>query len=176
MKGDNHTIIGNLALDNKEGLGKFRENWGTLLVIHQVRYQNVTMNKNTMVRNNAAIQADGGTCLKLCQSIGLEINENWPLAGITENNYSGKDLKNLLTDVDNKDFRPKASDVFTRYGTGKIIGDKTRNLIGPYLSKGQTITQYAIPGQKLDIASHPIPMNGSVVKGRDTLMFRPAFR
>ena len=58
------------------------------------------MNDNTVVRNNVASQADGGLCLKLCDE------ENWPLAGITENNYSGKDAKDMLTDFENRDFRP----------------------------------------------------------------------
>merc|ERR1712018_755744 len=38
------------------------------------------------------------------------------------------------------------------------------------------ITQYDIPGQKLDIASYPIPADGSTVKERDIVMFRPGFR
>ena len=170
VKGEDHTVIGNLALDNTEDGFHAEGNVGSLLVIQQVRYQNFTMNTNTVVKNNAATQADGGVCLKLCNE------ESWPLAGHIENNYSGRDLKTLLTDVENKDFRPKSADIFTVDGTGQILGDSTGTLIGPYPPKGHKITQYLIPGQKLDIASHPIPGDESVVVERDALMFRPGFR
>ena len=68
----------------------------------------------------------------------------WPLAGITENNYSGEDLNELLVDVDNKDFRPKSDDALTASGNaGQIIGDATGSMIGPYPSKDEAdITQY----------------------------------
>ena len=170
VKGEDHTVIGNLALDNIEDGDHAEGNVGSLLVIQQVRYQNFTMNENTFVENNAASQADGGVCLALCDE------ESWPLAGNTENNYSGRDLKTLLTDVENTDFRPKSSDVFTANGNGQIIGDATGNLIGPYPPKGQDIVHYLIPGQKLGIASHPIPGHESVVSERDVLIYRPAFR
>ena len=82
----------------------------------------------------------------------------WPLAGEAENNYSGDDLNSLLVNVENKDFRPKSSDIFTATGNGEIIGDSTSNLIGPYPAKNDVgVTQYDIPGHKFDIASHPIP-------------------
>ena len=82
----------------------------------------------------------------------------------------------LLVDVENKDFRPKSRNAFVANVTGQIIGKSTGTTIGPYPPKGEYIKQYSIPGQMLDVASHPIPMTGSVVKGRDSLMFRPAFR
>jgi len=169
VKGNNHTIESNLALDNTE---KF-EHAGSLLVIHILRTENVVQNQITAVKNNAATRADGGTNMNVPWPY-----PRWPLAGITENNYSGEDLNKLLVDVDNKDFRPKSNNALTASGnTGQIIGDATGNLIGPYPSKDEAdITQYDIPGQKLDIASYPIPADGSTVKERDVVMFRPGFR
>ena len=169
VKGNNHTIESNLALDNTE---KF-ENAGSLLVIHILRTENVVQNQITKVKNNAATRADCGTNMNVPWPY-----PRWPLAGITENNYSGEDLNELLVDVDNKDFRPKTNDALTASGNaGQIIGGATGNMIGPYPSKDEAdITQYDIPGQKLDIASYPIPADGSTVKERDVVMFRPGFR
>ena len=169
VKGNNHTVESNLALDNTE---KF-EHAGSLLVIHILRTENVVQNQITAVKNNAATRADGGTNMNVPWPY-----PRWPLAGITENNYSGEDLNELLVDVDNKDFRPKSDGALTASGNaGQIIGDATGNIIGPYPSKNEAdMTQYDIPGQKLDIASYPIPADGSTVKERDVVMFRPGFR
>ena len=57
-----------------------------------------------------------------------------------------------------------------------MIGEATENQIGPYPAVGEKITQYIIPGQKLNVASHPIPNDGSTVPKRDAIMFRPGFR
>ena len=46
VKGEDHTVIGNLALDNIEDGDHAEGNVGSLLVIQQVRYQNFTMNEN----------------------------------------------------------------------------------------------------------------------------------
>merc|ERR1712141_640901 len=100
----------------------------------------------------------------------------YPLAGVKTNNYEGKDLNELLVDIQNKDFRPITADVFTAHGTGDIIGDATGALIGPYAPAGATLNYYPIPGQKLSLASHPIPSHGSNVPKRDVLIFRPGYR
>ena len=76
----------------------------------------------------------------------------------------------------NKDFRPNSPDVFTEYGSGEIIGDETADVIGPYTPLGENLNHYAIPGQKLSLASNPIPSHGSIVPKRDVLIFRPGFR
>lgn len=169
VKGNNHTVESNLALDNTEGF----EHAGSLLVIHILRTEDVVQNEYTDVKNNAATIADGGVNQKVPWPY-----PRWPLAGIAENNYSGEDLSTLLVDVENKDFRPKSTNVFTANGnSGVILGDSTGDLIGPYHSEDDaTATQYDIPGQKLDIASYPIPSDGGVVKGRNAVMFRPGFR
>ena len=169
VKGNNHTVESNLALDNTEGFKAA----GSLLVIHILRTENVVQNQFTEVKDNAATRADGGVNMQVPWPF-----PRWPLAGVTENNYSGDDLSELLVDVNNKDFRPKSSDALTATGNaGQMIGDSTGDLIGPYPSKDVTdITQYDIPGQKIDIASYPIPADGSIVKERDVVMFRPGFR
>ena len=167
VKGDRHNIVGNVALDNTSGY----QSAGSLLVIHILRREPPVHNKNTVVENNAASQADGGINMHTSYPFG-----RYPLAGRKTNNYSGRDLNQLLVDVENKDFRPISPDAFTEYGTGDIIGDETADVIGPYTPLGENLNHYAIPGQKLSLASNPIPSHGSIVANRDVLIFRPGFR
>ena len=94
-----------------------------------------------------------------------------------ENNYVGTDIRSLLVDFANRDFRPLSNDAFTANGLGDIIGENTGQRIGPYPAKGESISQYTIPGKKQMLqASHPIPENGASVNGRDILMFRPGYK
>ena len=156
VKGDEHIVDGNLALDN-------------LLVIHILRQEADIHNVKTEVTNNLAKIADGGINMQMEKPYG-----RWDLAGITSNNYFGDNLDTLLVDVDNNDFRPKSADIFPDNGR---IGTDTGDVMGPYTPKGETITQYDIPGYKtLHKATHPIPGDNSDVTGRDALMFRPGFR
>ena len=165
VKGDEHTVDGNLALDNVEGY----EDAASLLVIHILRQEADIHNADSEVTNNLATNADGGINMQMEKPYG-----RWDLAGITSNNYAGDDLRTLLVDVDNNDFRPKSDDIFPDNGR---IGANTGNVMGPYPPKGETITQYDIPGYKtLHKATHPIPGDNSIVTGRDALMFRPGFR
>ena len=97
----------------------------------------------------------------------------YPVAGKTTNNYADHDLKTLLVDTDNNDFRPKKS----KFPTAGMVGKATGDTIGPYPPEGTSLTQYDIPGRKtLHKASHPIPAHNSKVSGRDAIMFRPGFR
>jgi len=165
VKGDDHIVDGNLAIDNVAGY----EDAASLLVIHILRQETDIHNANTLVTNNLATKADGGINMQMEKPYG-----RWDVAGITSNNYAGSDLSSLLVDTDNNDFRPISSDVFPDSGR---IGVDTGDDMGPYPPKGQTITQYDIPGYKtLHKATHPIPGDNAVVTGRDALMFRPGFR
>ena len=72
-----------------------------------------------------------------------------------------------LVDPDNSDFRPKPESPLTL--TGKQIGPYKA-----YYTSGKDY--YFIPGRQEFKASYPIPHDRSVVKERDCLMFRPAYR
>ena len=171
VKGDNHNVTGNLALDGFK-YPDDDETIPSLKVVHILREATTVTNANTIVVNNAATRADGGKNYHTDE----RPKPKFALAGQKTNNYVGEDLRNLLVDVGNKDFRPISLDVFSKDGTGELIGVETGDRIGPYPALGEDITQYAIPGQKLRVASHPIPDNESKVKTRDALMFRPGFR
>ena len=222
VKGDEHTVSGNLALghSNKPDLPGLK----SICILRE--YTAIT-NQNTNLTNNAFYRADGGSidkawknCLKkdIClnwnevknemtkptddkgNKVGREMmslnktsaldlcgsyyqdtrNWKWDLAGNKKNNYIGDDLRSLLVDVDNRDFRPRSNDKFT----DDKIEMKTGEQIGPYETEQETITYYAIPGRKeFQKASHPIPGNGKAYNGdkatvspRNALMFRPGFR
>jgi len=166
VKGDNHNVTENLALEYSPDIERT-----VLKVVYILREYTTITNNETRVENNAAAVSDGG---QNKHSWGPK--PKWDIAGIKENNYVGIDLKSLLEDFDNQDFRPKSKNIFTQKGNGSIIGEATENQIGPYPPVGEEITQYIIPGQKLDVASHPIPNDKSTVPKRDAIMFRPGFR
>ena len=100
VKGDNHTVLHNLALDRAKEDGKC-----SLCVIYRLRHDEVIMNNNTIVGSNAAVQADGGA--------NVDDGGRWPMAGIVENNYSDKDLKSHLVNPSILDFRPVEGGVLT---------------------------------------------------------------
>lgn len=166
VKGDHHNVTENLALEDTKDLEKT-----VLKVVYILRKYTVITNNDTIVENNAAAVANGGQ-----NAHNWGPKPKWELAGIKENNYVGLDLKTLLVDFENQDFRPKSSSVFMQEGTGDMLGEVTGNRIGPYPALGEDIKQYLIPGQKLELASHPIPNDGSIVSERDVVMFRPGFR
>ena len=166
VKGDNHNVTENLALEDSKDIERT-----SLKVVYILREYTTITNNDTLVTNNAAAVSNGGVNK---HSYGPK--PKWDLAGIKENNYVGIDLKSLIVDFENQDFRPKSKNVFTQDGTGEMVGEETGSRIGPYPALGETITQYAIPGQKLHLPSNPIPKDGSTVQERDALMFRPGFR
>jgi len=147
VKGDNHTVLNNLALDRHSEDGKC-----SLCVIYRLRHDTVIENNNTIVENNGATQADGGNNVD---------GGRWPMAGIKENNFSDKDIKSQIVDPTVKDFRPRPGGTLTS-------GPK---IIGPYLP-GIGDSTYWIPGRKLFKTSHPIPQDSHIVEAnRDALMF-----
>ncbi|CAL4122383.1 unnamed protein product [Meganyctiphanes norvegica] len=151
VKGDNHTVESNLALNRYE-----QGNKCTLCVIYRLRHDSVIENNYTLTINNAAYQADGGR--------NVDDGGMWPLGGEVVNTYSGHDINDYLVDVDNWDFRPLEGTPLTE---GEVVK-------GPY-QPGITST-YWIPGRKLYKTSLPIPVEGAVVpKSRDILMFRGGY-
>ena len=98
MKGDNHTIIGNLALDTFN-YPNDKKDVPSLKVVHILREATEVTNEYTTVTDNAATRADGG------KDYHTKVKPKliYPLAGKKTNNYVGEDLRHLLVDVKNKD-------------------------------------------------------------------------
>jgi len=154
VKGDNHTVVNNLALDRHSDDGKC-----SLCVIYILRHDSVIENNNTVVLNNGASQADGGR--------NVDTGGRWPMAGgVQENNYSNMDIKEQVVAPGIRDFRP-------------VLGgalDVEGSTIGPY-SRGTDSLSYWIPGRREYKASKPIPPPGSTVEAsRDALMFQEAYK
>ena len=185
MKGDYHTVIGNLALDcNGVGAG---------LKLPYIRKDvGPPMNLNSVVENNACMYGNGD--LHSCPKVnGKKVpRAMYPMEGIKSNNYYGNyswacgeeyvesvvrdgvtlsgaspsDFLDLFVDVDNYDYRPKPNTELT----------STDAQIGPYPSQWSTGDRYVIPGRREDRASHPIPRHRAKVEVRDALIFQPAYR
>ncbi|CAL4158370.1 unnamed protein product, partial [Meganyctiphanes norvegica] len=146
VKGDNHTVVNNIALDRDDG-------GCTLCVIYRLRHDPVIENNYTIVYNNGATEANGG--------VNVDEGGYWPVAGITDNNFSGQDVKTHMVDPDNLDFRPVEGGAFTE-------GDE---IIGPY-QIGLSSMEYWIPGRMFYKTSTPIPPNeATVASTRDAVMF-----
>jgi len=181
VKGDDHKVYGNLGLKNFPG----KENDASLLVMHKVYYDKTNdMNTKTIVEDNAAYLADGGPyggpsggkynfAGKKKNNLygdnyykaGGSRSGIWVLDGTRLSGKSSSYLHESLVDPGNSDFRPKQG------------SDLDNKKIGPYQSKYDSGTgQYLIPGRKEVKASYPIPDDKSKVKGRDCLIFRPAYR
>ncbi|CAL4158267.1 unnamed protein product, partial [Meganyctiphanes norvegica] len=148
VKGDNHTVENNLALDRYSSNVKC-----TLCVILRLRGDPWIENNNTVVINNVATLADGGA---------IPQGGRYILAGgVIENNYFDTNVKDEMVDPDNYDFRPVDGGALTS-------GTETK---GPYQPENQS-TEYWIPGQKLDKTSTPVPVDGATVPySRDAVMF-----
>merc|ERR1712136_601550 len=121
VKGDDHTVDGNLCLDNTAEASEA----ASLMVIHILRQELDIHNKRTTITNNAATQADGGINMQVAKPY-----PRWPLPGIQTNNYADHNLKTLLVDRDNNDFRPKSS----KYPAAGMIGKATANFLEEMLS------------------------------------------
>ena len=154
VKGDNHSSVNNLAIGRPSDDGKC-----SLCVIYKLRHDPLIMNNHSIVLNNGAMRADGGTNVD-------EEGERWPLAGmVVENNLSDVEISGHLVSVEFKDFRPVLGGPLT-------MGPE---VIGAY-SPGLSLT-YWIPGRKEYKATSPIPPMGATVSAkRDALMFRGGFR
>ena len=154
VKGDNHSSVNNLAIGRPSDDGKC-----SLCVIYKLRHDPLIMNNHSIVLNNGAMRADGGTNVD-------EQGERWPLAGmVVENNLSDVEISGHLVSVEFKDFRPVQGGPLT-------MGPE---VIGAY-SPGLSLT-YWIPGRKEYKATSPIPPMGATVSAkRDALMFRGGFR
>ena len=164
VKGDYHTADHNLAFDVWDGTR--REFPGcSLCVWKHCRANPGEMNAHSIVTNNLADIATGGRKFNFNTGKPLKPLDEWPLHGETvKNNHINPDIKALLHDPDNSDFR-----VLARYAD--LVGDT-----GPYPYQ-EKITNYWIPGRILYRTSSPVPPNQStsvIAAHRDALMWLQA--
>ena len=185
MKGDNHTVMNNLALDcNEVGAG--------LKLPHIRKDVGPITNTNSIVENNACMYANGDLHKCPKDENGKKVPRGmYPVEGIKSNNYYGNyswacgddydesvvkdgatlagaypsDFLDLFVDVENYDYRPKPNTELT----------SSEIQIGPYASEWSTGDRYVIPGRREDKASFPIPSHRAKVAARDALMFQPAY-
>ena len=158
-KGDFHTVLNNLAFDSPDG--EARKFPGcSLCVWKHVRGNAVEINHHSTVVDNLADAANGGKVFKngrLVKPIKV-----WPLNGANiTGNIVDTDIKSMLHDPDNYDFRPLHEDITA----------------GPYLYS-TALSTYWIPGRKLYKASSPVPPHKAhriLAAHRDALMWLNAY-
>ncbi len=149
IKGDFHEVYNNTAVETGGNLNIATEKGG---------------NAGTLAYNNAA---DNIT--------------DWPVPGTSGNNYNGLvegvNLRALLCDPDNLDFRPKAA-ATQLVDQGAIVPGITDGFIGAAPDIGAFEygdTNYSIGGRQLPAATHPVPPDGTATAKDDAdLMWRTA--
>jgi hypothetical protein len=149
IKGDYHEVYNNTAVETVGNLNIATEKGG---------------NSHTVTQNNAA---DNIT--------------DWPIPGTESNNYNGQDagtnLRTLLRDPDNLDFRPKAA-ATQLIDQGAVISGITDGYIGAAPDIGAFEygdTNYSIGGRQWPAATHPVPPDGTATAKDDSdLMWRTA--
>jgi hypothetical protein len=143
LKGDLHEIYNNLGIGDRSTMNVALDKGG---------------NPNTVTRNNAA---DNFT--------------DDPIPGTKSNNFIGqyepKNLKQLLRDPYNQDFRPRADAVeLIDQGTNVscTVNGQTIDVTAGFLGTAPDIgayeygdTEYWIPGRQLPQASMPVPPTGN---------------
>jgi hypothetical protein len=151
IKGEDHFVANNTAFDNL---------MADLTVLNNPAQAG--HNTRTVVSNNLARLLSGGA------------RDEKPLANDTGGNRSGVDVRKVLRDPDNYDFRPRDPSLID---TGipldgvSYVGDAPD--IGAYEAGD---SEYWIPGRRTLQASMPVPPSGSETVKRDAdLMFRPAY-
>jgi len=155
VKGDYHTVMDNLAFNAPNGNSRPFPRCG-LCLWKYVRELPGEINANSIFVRNLADTANGGKMFKDGKRVKpLTV---WPLnAGFQADNIVDPDVKSLLRDPENLDFRP-------------VDGSVTA---GPY-SYDPRLSTYWIPGRQIYKASSPVPPNGArrvVAAHRDALMW-----
>jgi len=151
IKGEDHFVANNTAFDNQ---------MADLTVLNNPAQAG--HNTRTVVANNlAGLLSGGARVLK-------------PLANDTGGNRSGVDVRKVLRDPDNLDFRPRDASLIDAGVSQKgieYVGEAPD--IGAYEAGD---TEYWIPGRRTEHATMPVPPNSSeTVKTDADLMFRPAY-
>ena len=157
VKGDYHLVHNNLVFETPAG--ETREFPGcSLCVWRHVRGNSGQINKHSTVLDNIADVANGGVVFDFNRGRPVKPIRVWPLQGVhDDSNLVDPDIKSLLHDPDNFDFRPFYEDI----------------TVGPY-PYNPHLTTYWIPGRQLYKASSPVPTHGAQnvqAARRDTLMW-----
>ena len=88
--------------------------------------------------------------------------------------YSNSNIRELLIDAENYDFRPKPNNALTN-DDGSFIGPYSPN-IGS-VNNNNYLGQYWIPGRKMQTTSFPIPKNKALIeKMRDVVICQTGYR
>jgi len=159
-KGDNHTVIKNLAFSPKYCVttqGKLKPH---INVPHWIGTNPIPFNNFTHVELNIADFSNGGVSRitkKRIPMSGSRVEGNFPQP------WDGcDDVVASLVDFNNRDFRPKFDTAYAKAGAGPYaagVGD-----------------EYWIPGRQLMKATKPIPAdNGHISVNRDALIFLQGF-
>lgn len=141
LKGDRHMMVNNTSFDNDRN---------DMVMNFDFSDENI----NSTTKNNAANQISG------------DRNNDKVLPGFVEANWDGTDegadVKSLLRDVANFDFRPKAGSALV--DAGVVVA----GISAPYVGSAPDIGAYEygdsfywIPGYREHFASFPIPANGA---------------
>jgi len=175
IKGTDHRIYNNLAFDNEGTDIIILKDKVTKKQLQKKKFKPGTVfgggNKRTATVNNIA------------DSISGHRKKPAEVPGILGKNIEGEPtrlaIKSLLVDVNNNDFRPKAS-------SDVSIADKLSDVDIKWLYESKVpysgvypknIDYYWIPGQRLSQSSHPIPSNNAVVsKPQVDLIWREAYQ
>ena len=159
IKGDYHTAVNNLAFDTVDGTVR-KSPKCSLCVWKTVRSNPVEINAHSTIVDNLADVANGGKMFK--DGKRVKPLTLWPInAGTKHGNIVREDIKSLLHDPDNQDFRPLHEDITA----------------GPY-PYSTTLSTYWIPGRKLYKASSPVPPHKAhrvLAAHRDALMWLNAY-
>lgn len=175
VKGDHHRVYNNVAFNNSATGAK---------ILGSTYHENG--NTHTVTRNNVMEDMSGtrdGT--QYTDPVPGIVDHNW-LSNLLENN-----IKKVLRDPDNFDFRPKEGSELVDRGaeipaenlpvTGTPIPDFTTEFkVGDSVDMGAYeygCTNYWIPGRMQPVASTPIPPNGTTTAMTDVdLMWLKAYK
>lgn len=156
QKGDSHTCLNNTAFDNEIN---------DIIILSD----NVSENNGSVIRNNAAEKLSSHRFNNQALTSVMNHSHNW-------NGYQNgnADMRTLLRDPDNFDFRPKSGSVLIDAGIEQ--GNITDGFVGSAPDIGayeSGASSYWIPGRKESYATRAIPPNGSttVIDSAD-LMWR----
>ena len=162
FKGDEHFIFNNLSFDSHQN---------DLIISSNKAIQG--HNHKTITRNNISNQFSGHR---------TKPGKDYPLPGIVDHNWAGnfegKDVRSVLRDPDNLDFRPKANSPLV--DGGAVIPHKLTQFLGKAPDIGPYefgATRYWIPGFQDEVASSPVPPKNAVqVKYNADMMWLEAYK
>ena len=152
FKGDEHFIFNNVSFDSKQN---------DLIISSNTAIQG--HNHKTVTRNNVTNKFSGHR---------TKPGKQYPVPGTVDNNWAGDDkgqnVRVVLRDPDNLDFRPKHESVLI--DAGQVIPGKSPSFIGKSPDIGAYeygAKDYWIPGFQSLTASRPVPPSDAIDVKRD---------